>query len=206
MKEKRLILFGLICVFMTSTFVALASANHEMETVFVENSETVAEFENNKEEQDSHEDKRTDFEDTKEKTAEEKEGIKDDVSKANEAEPADIATDSNAKATEPSTDEQSRLETDFDIEGTVLVKYNGTEEKVIVPDGVEIIGKEAFKGNPYVKELILSDTVQCAESEAFAYMENLEVIEKGAFFYTEYDDIYNGSDKLSQFNVRDNFY
>ena len=36
-------------------------------------------------------------------------------------------------------------------------------------------------------------------------MENLEVIEKGPGFYTEYDNIYDGSDKLSEFKVRNNF-
>lgn len=92
---------------------------------------------------------------------------------------------------------------DFQIEGKTLIKYVGTDEKVVVPDGIEVIGKEAFKGNPYVKELILSDSVKCAESEAFAYMENLVTIEKSAEFYTEYDNIYNGSN-ITYYNVRSN--
>ena len=33
---------------------------------------------------------------------------------------------------------------DFDIENGVLVKYNGTDKDVIIPDGVSEIGKEAF--------------------------------------------------------------
>jgi len=114
------------------------------------------------------------------------------------------ASDDEVKDSEKETSAISNK--DFDIEGTVLIKYNGTDEKVIVPDVVEVIGKEAFKGNPYVKELILPNSVKCAESEAFAYMENLEVIEKGLFFYTHYVDIYDGCNKITEFKVRREYY
>lgn len=114
------------------------------------------------------------------------------------------ASDTEVKDSEKETSDISNK--DFDIEGTVLIKYNGTNEKVIVPDVVEVIGKEAFKGNPYVKELILPNSVKCAESEAFAYMENLEVIEKGLFFYTHYVDIYDGCNKIAEFKVRREYY
>ena len=114
------------------------------------------------------------------------------------------ASDDEVKDSEKETSDISNK--DFDIEGTVLIKYNGTDEKVIVPDVVEVIGKEAFKGNPYVKELILPNSVKCAESEAFAYMENLEVIEKGLFFYTHYVDIYDGCNKIKEFKVRREYY
>ena len=114
------------------------------------------------------------------------------------------ASDTEVKDSEKETSDISNK--DFDIEGTVLIKYNGTDEKVIVPDVVEVIGKEAFKGNPYVKELILPNSVKCAESEAFAYMENLEVIEKGLFFYTHYVDIYDGCNKIKEFKVRREYY
>lgn len=114
------------------------------------------------------------------------------------------ASDTEVKDSEKETSDISNK--DFDIEGTVLIKYNGTDEKVIVPDVVEVIGKEAFKGNPYVKELILPNSVKCAESEAFAYMENLEVIEKGLFFYTHYVDIYDGCNKIAEFKVRREYY
>ena len=114
------------------------------------------------------------------------------------------ASDDEVKDSDKETSDISNK--DFDIEGTVLIKYNGTDEKVIVPDVVEVIGKEAFKGNPYVKELILPNSVKCAESEAFAYMENLEVIEKGLFFYTHYVDIYDGCNKITEFKVRREYY
>ena len=114
------------------------------------------------------------------------------------------ASDGEVKDSKKETSDISNK--DFDIEGTVLIKYNGTDEKVIVPDVVEVIGKEAFKGNLYVKKLILPNSVKCAESEAFAYMENLEVIEKGLFFYTHYVDIYDGCNKLAEFKVRREYY
>ncbi len=64
---------------------------------------------------------------------------------------------------------------DFEIEGTTLVKYLGNDEKVIVPDGVEVIGRGAFSGKNVVS-VVLPASVRIIEESAFAHCENLASI------------------------------
>lgn len=78
----------------------------------------------------------------------------------------------------------------FVISGTMLIKYRGCETKVVVPDGITIIGQRAFAGNESIDRIELPQTVTCIEREAFAgcvllqsiaMPENLEEIEDAAF-------------------------
>ena len=233
MKKKRNILLGLTFVFLTSTVIVWADP-YNTENTLQRGSEFIQENTGDGTLVKVLENKTSDNEDIKDynykikasesetvltatgsnakvKTSDTE--VKDSDVNAKEKDVDTEVKDSDSK-TKASDDEvkDSEKETsdisnkDFDIEGTVLIKYNGTDEKVIVPDVVEVIGKEAFKGNPYVKELILPNSVKCAESEAFAYMENLEVIEKGLFFYTHYVDIYDGCNKIAEFKVRREYY
>ena len=91
---------------------------------------------------------------------------------------------------------------DFIIENNKLIKYVGKEKYVLVPNFVEIIGEGAFKDNAYVEQLILPDSLKYAESQAFAYMQNLKLIEKSSQFWTDKEDIYDGSNNLQDFIVR----
>jgi len=233
MKKKRNILLGLTFVFLTSTVIVWADP-YNTENTLQRGSEFIQENTGDETLVKVLENKTSDNEDIKDynykikasesetvliatgssaKTKASGTEVKDSDANAKEKDVDTEVKDSDSK-TKASDDEvkDSEKETsdisnkDFDIEGTVLIKYNGTDEKVIVPDVVEVIGKEAFKGNPYVKELILPNSVKCAESEAFAYMENLEVIEKGLFFYTHYVDIYDGCNKIKEFKVRREYY
>ena len=60
----------------------------------------------------------------------------------------------------------------FDIrkteDGWVLFEYKGQQPGVTVPDGVEIIGEGAFKGNATVETVSLPGTVTEIQNEAFA--------------------------------------
>ena len=231
MKKKRNILLGLTFVFLTSTVIVWADP-YNTENTLQRGSEFIQENTEDETVLNTLENKTSDNEDIKDYNykikASESETVltatgsnakakaSDTEVKDSDANAKDVDTevkDSDSKTKASDTEvKDSEKETsdisnkDFDIEGTVLIKYNGTDEKVIVPDVVEVIGKEAFKGNPYVKELILPNSVKCAESEAFAYMENLEVIEKGLFFYTHYVDIYDGCNKITEFKVRREYY
>lgn len=78
----------------------------------------------------------------------------------------------------------------FVISGTMLKKYRGCETKVVVPNGITIIGQRAFAGNESIDRIELPETVTCIEREAFAgcvllqsivMPENLEEIEDAAF-------------------------
>ena len=231
MKKKRNILLGLTFVFLTSTVIVWADP-YNNENTLQRDSEFIQENTEDETVLNTLENKTSDNEDIKDynykikasesekvltatgsnaKTKASGTEVKDSYASAKDVDTEVKDSDSKTKASDAEA-KDSEKETsdisnkDFDIEGTVLIKYNGTDEKVIVPDVVEVIGKEAFKGNPYVKELILPNSVKCAESEAFAYMENLEVIEKGLFFYTHYVDIYDGCNKLAEFKVRREYY
>lgn len=55
----------------------------------------------------------------------------------------------------------------FFISGTTLLQYRGSEERVVIPDGVTAIGERAFAGNESVDRIILPESVEVIEEEAF---------------------------------------
>lgn len=60
--------------------------------------------------------------------------------------------------------------------GTLLIKYIGTNEVVHIPDTITAIGKYAFRGNTTAKIVIMSDNIKTIGKFAFAYCKNLEKI------------------------------
>ncbi len=60
--------------------------------------------------------------------------------------------------------------------GTLLIKYIGTNEAIHIPDGIVYIGKYAFRGNTSAKKIIMSDSVKTVDKFAFAHCVNLEEI------------------------------
>ena len=57
----------------------------------------------------------------------------------------------------------------FVIEGNTLKKYNGTDETVIVPDMVNVIGEKAFWGNTTAKRIVLPPSLEEIGEDAFAH-------------------------------------
>ena len=57
---------------------------------------------------------------------------------------------------------------DFEIEvlsgGKTLIKYHGNEKEVVIPDGIEIIGGDAFTRNENVINIQIPPTVRQIES------------------------------------------
>lgn len=68
---------------------------------------------------------------------------------------------------------------DFEMDGTKLMKYSGTAEVVSVPDGVKIIGEEAFAGNDNLIKVMVGDDVESIGYRAFADCDNLRTITVG---------------------------
>lgn len=62
----------------------------------------------------------------------------------------------------------------FQIDGTVLMKYYGNDEVCVIPDSVTEIGSGAFEGNGYVKRIIFNDKLEKIDYNAFAEMPLLE--------------------------------
>ncbi len=65
---------------------------------------------------------------------------------------------------------------DFQMDGTTLVKYNGTAEDVSVSNYVEKIEADAFADNGSIKRVTIGDSVEIIGSGAFAGCKNLESV------------------------------
>ena len=65
---------------------------------------------------------------------------------------------------------------DFDIRGTVLVKYNGNAAHVTVPTGITVIGPQAFADKPTLHTIELPGTVTAIEYKAFLNCPALEYV------------------------------
>ncbi len=77
----------------------------------------------------------------------------------------------------------------FVIEKGVLVRYNGTDENIVIPDGVTSIGEGTFKCNKDIKSVRFPRDIETIEAEAFAECPNLEevTIPKGVKFKSLYN-------------------
>ncbi len=64
----------------------------------------------------------------------------------------------------------------FYIENTVLIKYNGTESRVVIPDYIKKIGENAFAENHFVTSIIMGSGVYEIGKGAFSYCRNLKEI------------------------------
>ncbi len=79
---------------------------------------------------------------------------------------------------------------EFQVNGSTLVKYNGTAEDVSVSNQVKRIEAEAFAGNDAVRRITLGESVEVIGARAFSDCQNLqsvtipdsvEIIENAAF-------------------------
>lgn len=78
---------------------------------------------------------------------------------------------------------------DFEIEDSEITKYHGDNAIVVVPYGIERIGKEAFADNENIREILFPDTVKVIGKRAFCASNlqsavlphGLELIETSAF-------------------------
>ena len=67
----------------------------------------------------------------------------------------------------------------FSIKRGELVKYNGSDRVVTVPNTVTSIGKGAFENNLYVQRIVLPDTVEEIKAYAFWGCDNLKTVTLG---------------------------
>ncbi|MBQ6564707.1 MAG: leucine-rich repeat protein [Clostridia bacterium] len=78
------------------------------------------------------------------------------------------ATESPTPSDEP--------ESAFVIEGDVLLRYTGEEKVVTLPDGIRIVGREAFLNHTTLETVILPDTVEEIRERAFADCSRLKEV------------------------------
>lgn len=80
--------------------------------------------------------------------------------------------------------------TAFERNGDTLISYTGTASVVSVPNGIRVIGTDAFAGNPYIESVTLPASLEVIENGAFRdcplldevyFSEGIHTIESGAF-------------------------
>lgn len=64
----------------------------------------------------------------------------------------------------------------FYITGNTLIKYNGMNKNVIIPDNIVEISNEAFKDNKYIETIELSSNIRIIDESAFENCTNLKHI------------------------------
>ncbi|MDO5573039.1 MAG: leucine-rich repeat domain-containing protein [bacterium] len=69
---------------------------------------------------------------------------------------------------------------DYTMDGDTLVKYNGTETSVTVPNSVRTIGHEAFSGNTTMTEVVIPDNVTNVDFSSFENCKNLQKVTMGS--------------------------
>lgn len=65
---------------------------------------------------------------------------------------------------------------DFQMDGTTLVKYNGTAQDVSVSNYVEKIEAEAFSGNDNIRSVKIGESVESVGARAFSDCKNLQSV------------------------------
>ena len=67
---------------------------------------------------------------------------------------------------------------DFKINNNgVLKQYDGNKKEVIIPEGVKVIGKEAFCNNSEIESVFMPDTVEIIGDRAFDHCDSLKRVD-----------------------------
>ena len=93
---------------------------------------------------------------------------------------------------------------DFQTQGSTLVKYRGTEERVTIPDTVEVVGESAFENNQKVQFVVIPKSVKRLDAYVFwgcNYLEEV-VLGKGLTAVDEYS--FAGCTGLKQITIPEN--
>ena len=93
---------------------------------------------------------------------------------------------------------------DFQTQGSTLVKYRGTEERVTIPDTVEVVGESAFENNQKVQFVVIPKSVKRLDAYVFWGCNNLEevVLGRGLTAVDEYS--FAGCTGLKQITIPEN--
>ena len=92
----------------------------------------------------------------------------------------------------------------FQIQGSSLTKYRGSDERVTIPDTVEVVGESAFENNQKVQLVVVPKSVKRMDAYVFWGCDNLEevVLGKGLTSVDEY--AFSGCTGLKQITIPEN--
>ena len=77
------------------------------------------------------------------------------------------------------TKDMNAVDKAFRIKDSVLLEYKGSDETVIIPNGVKTIGESAFCNNATIKKAIIPDSVTRIKENAFFHCESLKEVVLG---------------------------
>lgn len=90
---------------------------------------------------------------------------------------------------------------DFQMDGTTLVKYNGTAEDVSISNYVEKIEAGAFAGNDSIRRVTIGESVEVIGSSAFSECKNLESVTVPNSVKTIENAAFSGCPSLSSVTI-----
>lgn len=79
----------------------------------------------------------------------------------------------------PVSDVEAASTSDFQMEGSKLLRYAGTSEIVSIPADVKVIGEEAFAGNSNIIKVNINEKCDSIEYGAFSNCPNLRTVNLG---------------------------
>ena len=95
-------------------------------------------------------------------------------------------------------------DSDFVVERSVLIRYNGyTKSDVRIPDGITVIGENAFQGMNNIESMYIPDGLEMISEGAFAGCKNLKSIRIPESVETIDRDAFNGCVGLKEVKLPD---
>lgn len=94
----------------------------------------------------------------------------------------------------------------FNINGSTLLGYSGTESEITIPSKVTAIGQNAFANNDLIKSVKMEEGVARIESGAFANCKNLETVTLANTVSSIGDSAFDNCENLNSVIVGDGLY
>ncbi len=125
----------------------------------------------------------------------------------NEAFVVKMAIESFNKTTSQETGVKSfpyNNDSDFVVERSVLIRYNGyTKKDIRIPDGISVIGETAFQGMNNIESVYIPGGVELIKEGAFSGCKNLQAVNIPDSIETLDRDVFNGCISLRSIKFPD---
>lgn len=89
----------------------------------------------------------------------------------------------------------------FQINGSTLIAYTGSQDTIVVPDSVVTIGANAFAGNSVIKNVTLPKNLESIEASAFEKCTALEVVQIPDSVRSIANSAFDGCSNLTQVSI-----